>query len=138
MLNQKSCIPNTGNAGNYYSWPAATAGGSKTEGDELNSICPTGWRLATTTTADSKSYYSLIINVYNSGNDNSKARNHPLSFIIIGFYGGSPSYRAQYGHYWASTAVGDDAYDFGVNSGSLDTQSKFAKSYGFGVRCVSR
>jgi len=42
---QTSCRANTQNAGNHYSWATSTTGGSKSTGNELNSLCSRGWQL---------------------------------------------------------------------------------------------
>ena len=142
-VDQISCKANTGNAGNYYSWPASTAGGKKSSGNEFNSICPRGWQLTVNTAADPKSYYYLLLTIYNSGTSNdSKVRLLPLSFIRSGYYDqGSLIYRAEYGYYWSSTAIGNYAYGLRLRSNGLDPQynlgynNKFA---GFSLRCVAR
>ena len=140
--NQISCRSMTSNAGNWYSWPAATAGGSKDSGNELNSICPRGWQLTVNAATDPKSYYYLIRTAYNiQDNNDSKVRPQPLSFVRSGNYAqGSLSGRASNGYYWSSTASsGYNAYSLYFDSGNLNPQySGHRKNYGFSVRCVSR
>ena len=139
---QKSCKPNTGNAGNWYSWPAATAGGSKSSGNELNSICPTGWQLTVNAASDLKSWYYLIRNTYNiQDNNDSKLLPLPMSFIRSGLYNqGSLNVRANYGNYWSSAVYdSNNAYSLGFYSGYLYPQyGNYYKNFGFSVRCVNR
>ena len=51
MLDQISCKPNTGNAGNWYNWIASTVNG----GSSSNSICPKGWTLGAYSEGSTKS-----------------------------------------------------------------------------------
>ena len=141
-VDQISCRAMTGNAGNWYSWPAVTAGGSKDSGNELNSICPRGWQLTVNTAADPKSYYYLIRTAYNiQESKDERIRLLPMSFVRSGYYyQGSLNTRASNGHYWSSTAyIGSRAYYLYFGSGNLNPQySGHRKNYGFSVRCVSR
>ena len=141
MMNQTSCKADTGNAGNWYSWSASTAGGQSSS-KEPNSICPKGWQLTTNTATDSKSYYYLIRTTYNiqETDSDSRVRPLPMSFIRSGNYTlGSLNLRGSYGRYWS--AVGGSstgAYYLDFRSGYLNPQNASNKSYGFAVRCVSR
>ena len=143
MTNQTSCSPFTGNAGNLYSWPAATAGGyhEKDGFNEPNSVCPSGWQLTVNAATDSKSYYYLIRTAYNmQENNDNRIRLLPLSFIRSGYYNqGSLSNRASGGVYWSSAAYNSNgAYRLSFGSGYLTHQSSNYKNYGMSVRCVSR
>ena len=140
---QESCKPNSGNAGNYYSWPASTAGGSISDGNENNSICPTGWQLTVNAGTKVKSWYYLIRNTYSIKDSNdSKLLPLPMSFIRSGNYNqGSLSNRASSGFYWSSTASNNTiAYYLAFRSASLHPQFKddYRKNNGLSVRCVSR
>ena len=141
MSYQDSCGPNVGNAGNWYSWSASTAGGQSSS-KEPNSICPKGWQLTTNTATDIKSYYYLIRTAYNISEDNNDSRIRPLpmSFIRSGlYYLGSLNNRGSYGYYWSAVASSSTgAYFLYFSSGSLNPQSGDNKYAGFSVRCVSR
>ena len=143
MLNQISCNAFTSNGGNWYSWPAATAGGSKSSGNENNSICPKGWQLTVNAASDPKSYYYLIRTAYNiqDSNDN-RIRPLPMSFILSGrYYQGALGSRAGFGLYWSSAAdSSSSAYGLFFSSGHLRPQgsSSYDKNDGLSVRCVSR
>ena len=135
----------TGNAGNWYSWPAATAGGyHTTDGfNEPNSICPSGWQLTVNTETEVKSWYYLIRNTYNIQDKNdSNLLPQPMSFVRSGYYSkGSLSYRANYGNYWSSTANSSKGAHYLVfYSSSLSPQYNYSdvKHNGYSVRCVSR
>ena len=147
MINQVSCNPFTGNGGNWYSWPAATAGGyHATKGyNELSSVCPKGWQLTVNAATDPKSYYYLIRTIYNmQENNDSRIRLLPMSFVRSGYYGqGSLDNNIIVGYYWSSTVIGNEnAYSLGFTSGSLvpqyDNPGYSKKYYGYSVRCVSR
>ena len=141
MSHQKSCNPNTNNSGNFYSWPASTAGGQSSS-KEPNSVCPRGWQLTTNTATDVKSYYYLIRTAYNiqETDSDSRIRPLPLSFIRSGNYNlGSLNNRGSNGNYWS--AVGNsstNAYNLNFNSGNLNPQNGNNKYNGFAVRCVNR
>ena len=94
IANQYSCDPylaNPGlNAGNWYNFPAATAGSdNKTTSaatNMSNSICPKGWQLPPD--AGDKSYNTLIRATYNISSTTSDADIFlaPLSFVRLGYY----------------------------------------------------
>ena len=140
MKRQASCNPFTGNSGNWYSWLAATMGGNKSSGNELNSICPKGWMLITNASNDKTSYYHLIRTAYSiSDSSDSKIRPLPLSFIRSGNYSqGSLDNRANLGRYWSSTAFNSSiAYILYFSSGYLNLQNgSYSKRNGYSVRCV--
>ena len=141
MQNQLSCKAATGNAGNWYSWSASTAGGQSSS-KEPNSICPKGWQLTTHSSTDVKSFYALIRTTYNiqETDSDSRIRPLPLSFIRSGYYYlGSLSNRGSYGYYWSAVAYHSTyAYYLDFYSGRLYPQDGYSKYYGFSVRCVSR
>ena len=143
-VDQISCRANIGNAGNWYSWPSSTAGGSKDSGNELNSICPRGWQLTVNAATDPKSYYYLIRTAYNiQESKDERIRLLPMSFVRSGLYDqGSLNNRASHGGYWSSTAnYSNRAYRLDFSSGSLNPQNYDGygnKNRGFSVRCVSR
>ena len=142
MRFQVSCKPNTGNAGNWYSWPAATAGGSKSSGNELNSICPKGWQLTVNTEINIRSWYHLIRTAYNIQDSNdSKLRSLPLSFVKSGGYTqGLLDRRAADGYYCSSTSSGSGAYYLLFRANTLLPQVSDGrqKDFGMSVRCVAR
>ena len=142
MYFQKSCNPNTGNAGNWYSWPAATAGGYYIKNRNApNSVCPRGWRLTVDAATDIKSWSYLITKTYNiSDTNDSKFRPSPLSFIRSGRYDqGSLYARASFGYYWSSTDYYNErASSLFFLSSNLNLEMIEHKYYGYSVRCVSR
>ena len=141
MRNQISCKVNTGNAGNWYSWPASTAGGQSST-KEPNSVCPRGWQLTTNTATDVKSFDHLIRTAYDISetNSDSRIRSLPMSFVRSGGYGlGSLNNRGSIGYYWSAVASSSlGAYYLGFSSYGLYPQDGNNKYYGFSVRCVSR
>ena len=133
----------TRNAGNWYSWPAATAGGNHTEREdnEPNSICPDGWQLIPNARIDPKSYYALLVMTYESGNNDDKMRYQPLSFTRSGVYSrDSISARASSGRYWSSTMYYSGyAYYLDFSSSNLAFNGHdYGVVYGNSIRCVSR
>ena len=141
MFAQKSCKPNTGNAGNWYSFPGATAGGSKSSGNEVNSICPKGWMLTTNETMDMHSYNFVLKRVYNKVSNNITIGQLPLSFPSAGYYYyGSLNDRDGHGYYLSSRAYKSDSiyYLYFYATGLSTQRTSYAqKLYGYSVRCVA-
>ena len=143
-MNQKSCKAMTGNAGNNYSWPAATAGGyNEIIFNEPNSVCPRGWQLTANIATNPKSLYYIIRTAYAIQNNNdSKFRLLPLSFVRSGRYEqGLLNGRATLGFYWsleASNSTTAAGLRFDKNYLYIQTNNYYNKTYGASVRCVSR
>ena len=138
ISNQTSCKPHVYNAGNWYNFPAATAGSknvsTSTEKNMPNSICPKGWQLPPN--AGDKSYNTLTrtaSDIYAS----------PLSFVHLGQYlfgSGESNSRGYSSDYWSSTASGS-GYSLNLyfnSGGDLDPQLGDDRAWGFSIRCVSR
>ena len=143
---QTSCKPHVYNAGNYYTFPAATAGSNNSsvssDTEVPNSICPKGWQLPPN--AGNKSYNTLIRTAYNisSTTSDSQILNSPLSFVRLGdyYYGsGLLDTRGNLGNYWSSTAYSSNlGHNLYFNSERLSPQDGGGRAYGYSVRCVSR
>ncbi|MBQ6394607.1 hypothetical protein IJH97_02560, partial [Candidatus Saccharibacteria bacterium] len=146
-----NCYTITGNLrnhfGNYYNWPAATAGSGTadiaTDGQNIDdSICPKGWQLPQN--SGSKSFNNLIRTIYgiSATDTDTSVMAEPLHFIRSGFYrwnGGTLGRQGTTGYFWSATAKSDtNAYYLIFNSGYLVPQSSNNKGYGFTVRCVAR
>ena len=139
ISNQTSCKPNTLNAGNWYSFSAATAGSdmhskSSYPSDAKNSICPKGWQLPPN--AGNKSYDTLTRTA-------SDIHASPLSFVRLGrhyYSSGSPEGRGDKGYYWSSTASNSvGSYGLYFGSGFTTPQDSSGRAYyGISIRCVSR
>ena len=156
----------SGFAGNWYNWYAATAGTGKYDstGEVSDSLCPSGWRLPkdvqNNTTANSGSeFYNLLVLQYgmkvgsnagdgvNHGNDyfrnaDTAVLSFPLSFIRSGFYYwniGGLNGRTNGGNFWSSYAS-SVTYSRVLNfyGRYLYPQFGYNKGYGFAVRCVAR
>ena len=142
--NQESCKPNAGNAGNWYSFPGATAGSNNSSSNAPDSICPRGWRVTLNAASNRRSWSYLITKTYNistSGFNDSSVRYLPMSFVRSGNYNqGSLNNRASNGYYWSSVADSSNvAYYLRFYSGLLDPQSNYSSKYlGFSVRCIAR
>ena len=146
----KACVANTHNAGNWYNYPAATAGSNNastaTEKDMPNSICPKGWRLPPN--SGNKSFNTLIRTAYGLTATNSDSTllagsaYSAMSFVRLGDYGyvyGSLDNRGGIGHYWSSTASSSvSRHDLAFYSGLLSPQYGDNSAVGFSIRCVSR
>ena len=146
MFNQRSCKPNVGNAGNYYSFPGATAGSNISGGNALDSVCPRGWMINPSSPGDAKSFNSLISTTYKISNgDAGTILLKPLTFFRFGFYerDGSLTSRTSIGYYWTSQAYSSGgAYCLYITDRSFNTQgesqgSNSGKNRGFSLRCVS-
>ena len=151
--NQISCSPNTLNAGNFYNFPAATAGSDMSSepsypSDAKNSICPKGWQLPPNDINNKKSYYNLIRNVYQIANgpsgsvDSNLLNSSAMSFVYLGFYRydhGSLINRGNDGNYWSSTAYSSTLSRYlGFISTSINPQDLHNRARGYSIRCVSR
>ena len=149
--NGASSFATTGDArnhfGNYYNWPAATAGtgtdSTATDGTNVgDSICPKGWQLPQN--SGTKSFNNLIRTVYGISATNTDASviAEPLHFIRSGYYnwsGGTLDNQGTDGSFWSATAKSDTyAYYLGFHSGGLDPQHGSNKGNGLTVRCVAR
>jgi len=150
MLDQMSCIPDTGNAGNYYNFGAATAGGGRNAADyaEPNSACPKGWKLNVNDGLEVESWYYLIRNTYSilSGGDKN-LRLLPMSFIRSGIYNfmdcnSTFCQRSTNGNYWSATnRYGGYIYLMTFTSGSIVPQQAYNgynPADGVAIRCVAR
>jgi len=166
MKNQISCLPNTSNAGNYYSFPASTAGssggGRYNSGDRewtKNSICSKGWIIPNNDydpTEKNNKNYAYLFSFYNL--QSSSVRILPFSFILAGTFGnrnantnngyiygrGSQSIYTSskifdyHGFYFLTVnASGFNAIDY--SNGSVQSYSYYAqKSLGVSLRCVAK
>ncbi len=133
-------LTDPGNYGNYYNWPAATAGtgtSAVTSGDAPSSICPKGWKLPKG--GDGGQFQSLYT-AYGSNYDNFKT-----AFDVVPFGGyseGGVFRQDEYSLWWSRTAYeydSDDAYRLYVDSyaASGDPTSSYGKYTGQSVRCVA-
>ena len=88
--------------GNLYQWNAATAGtgGTITDQDATDSICPKGWQLPTSNNSNSGSFGGLV------GSLNSTTITQaPYYFNPSGYVGSGSLWNAGFeGDYWSSTA----------------------------------
>ena len=151
----------SGFAGNWYNWYAATAGsGTSTMSgtDAPDSICPKGWRLPGNT--GNKSFQNLLTtadseNLAASLEDNVSGTNYnlstsgsnldtsllstPLSFIRSGRYIRDPGDRNNYGFLWTSFTYTPSAVRF-VHLGDWVLSVSSGSDTGLSdvVRCVAR
>ena len=136
--------------GNYYSWPAATAGSDNDvsySGVATDSICPANWRLPLSggSYTENGNFYNLL-NQYGltssatSGNNN--IATSPLYFVRSGYV--SPGSVRLHGagangRYWSGRADSSSyAYllDF-LSSGVSPSGSSSFRYIGYSVRCVA-
>ena len=147
VKDQYSCKPNTLNAGNWYNFPAATAGSNNastsTEKNMPNSICPKGWQLPPN--SGNKSYNTLIRTAYGltaTNSDSTLLNNSTMSFVRLGYYRydyGSLNGRGDHGNYWSSTAYSSVlSHYLNFLSGNLNPQHGTNRAIGYSIRCVSR
>lgn len=134
--------------GNYYSWPAATAGSGNKAGENsvaIDSICPANWRLPLSggsTTANGS--FSNLLSQYDltsstaSGNNN--IATSPLYFVRSGYVrpGGSLRIAGGGGYYWSGRANSSNfAYALRFDSSSVYPSNGNFRYLGFSVRCVA-
>ena len=111
--------------GNYYNWYSATAGNgtySKSSGNTVGDICPTGWHLPTGTGSGEfgllsnsmggyKNDSGVAMEMYSSTNPthsimNQRFRHFPNNILYSGYVNGASfSLRGSGGNYWSSTAT---------------------------------
>ena len=166
-LDKDALTPNGDNAetqymGHYYNWYAATAESGKfsdidTASEAADSICPRGWQLPASHTADStKSWQNLLTTTYWGDTDNRDGASNlssaegaamlhkmPLSIVFSGYYNwvvGGLSSRGSGGGYWSSTPNSNyyNAYNLNFGSTNVNPQGSNNKPYGFTIRCVAR
>ena len=136
--------------GDYYSWKAATAGQGTpdiTDVDVNESICPAGWRLPTSKSADANYSFNNLVKQYGYSGDNQYSGvtdatllASPLFFARGGFVrSGLLDYQGRYGDYWSSSASSGSstAYDLYFGSSYVEPSNTDGRSYGFSVRCVA-
>lgn len=136
--------------GNYYSWPAATAGSGNevsSSGDATDSICPANWRLplSSSTHNETPGSFYYLLNQYGltssttSGNNN--IATSPLYFVRSGDVGPNRSrpHRAGYdGGYWSGRALSsNNAYALYFYSSGVNPSNGDYRYLGFSVRCVA-
>ena len=119
--------------GNYYNYPAATAGVNPSSGDSQYDICPKNWRLPSAginSTTDNE-FYTMLNNYittgtwnnnYWSGVTTSEIINTPVSLVFSGvFYDGAVD-QGNRGYWWSSTA--NDYYSasdlYTINNGDVN------------------
>ena len=154
----------SGFAGNWYNWYAATAGSgtsSMSGTDAPDSICPRGWRLPGNTgtksfanlltTADSENpFIDLADNLsgynYNlatsGSNLDTSLLSTPLAFIRSGRYDyatSDPYLMNAHGQFWSNRSSSSLLSVFGkLVSSSYNTDTNYSKNTGNSVRCVAR
>ena len=134
--------------GDYYSWPAATAGSGIgiDSGDAADSICPANWKLpkAGNPNTENGSFYNLL-NQYGlissppSGNNN--IATSPLYFVRSGYVrtiDHELNYAGHMGQYWTNRAFSSSfGYNLGFDRGSVNLSGFDARFGGDSVRCVA-
>ena len=134
--------------GNYYSWPAATAGsGNKVSnsGDATDSICPANWRLPLSGGSNTENgSFSNLLSQYSltstptSGNNN--IATSPLYFVRSGYVGPGSSLggAGNDGYYWSGRADSSSyAYILYFGSSRVRPSNFSYRYYGYSVRCVA-
>ena len=138
-------------AGDYYSWKAATAGqgtASITRTDVAESICPKGWRLPTSDSADVNYGFGNLIKQYGytgydqySNTSDAALLAAPLFFARGGaiYSAGSPSSQGDRGIYWSSKAYSytDAAHYLYFDNDSVAPSTYGGRNAGYSVRCVA-
>ena len=138
----------TNKYGNFYNWPAATAGTNPSSGDSQYDICPKNWRLpSASTSATTSEFYTMLNNYISTGTWSStywtgvtttNFTNAPVSLVFSGGYYEDLYGQGDFGDWWSSTA-GDSyfAYSLYANSnGSVYPRSSDDKYGGNSIRCL--
>ena len=136
--------------GDYYSWKAATAGQGTTSiinADVNESICPAGWRLPTSNSADANYSFGNLVKQYGysgenqwSGVTDATLLASPLFFARGGYvYSGSLGSQGSSGYCWSSRADSRSysAYYLDFDSSNVYPSHNYDRRNGFSVRCVA-
>ena len=116
--------------GNYYSWPAATAGSGNnvsSSGDATDSICPANWRLplSDSTYNETPGSFYYLLNQYSLTSSTTSSNNN---INTSGYDGG----------YWSGRAnSSSDAYILYFGSSLVGPSNYGSRYYGYSVRCVA-
>lgn len=136
--------------GNYYSWPAATAGSGNSISSSSNatdSICPANWRLplSSSTYNETPGSFYYLLNQYGltssptSGNNN--IATSPLYFVRSGYvdpFGDLLSDAGRYGYHWSGRArSSNNAYNLSFNPSYVNPSDYYYRYDGLSVRCVA-
>ena len=136
--------------GNYYSWPAATAGSGNevsSSGDATDSICPAKWRLPLYDSAHNEtpgSFYYLL-NQYGLTSSPTSSNNNiatsPLYFVRSGYVFpnfGRLNGAGNNGYYWSGWAYSSNiAYALHFDSSRVSFPYTLNRYIGASVRCVA-
>ena len=145
MSDQISCRPNVYNAGNYYSWGAATANNTIADGNAPDSVCPKGWILPTGVAEVKQSFQYLMNTIY----DTKEALELPFSYVLTGKYSGLNVENIFYergtkGYFSSSfarsTHLGkDSSYFLSISKNSLSSNASqyMSRHTGYSLRCVA-
>ncbi len=116
--------------GNFYSWEATKNG----------NVCPTGWQLPTSTTADNGSFAALLSsgNIASTPTGVAIFTSSPYYFIPGGYIRTSGlNIAGKQGFYWASTAIDPDfAYGIDFTASNVNPNSNNSRYNGANVRCL--
>ena len=135
--------------GDYYSWKAATAGQGTTsittEQDVNESICPAGWRLPTSNSADANYSFGNLVKQYGYTGTNGSASEatllaSPLFFARGGeVYSGSLRLQGSDSYYWSSRASSNSNYAYSLYFGGsyVYPSLNYYRYSGLSVRCVA-
>ena len=135
--------------GNYYSWPAATAGSGNdvsSSGDATDSICPANWRLPLSggSNTETGSFYNLL-NQYgltsSPTSDNNNIATSPLYFVRSGYVDPYASLLFDAdgnGYQWSGRANSSSfAHNLLFSSSFVLPSIGNVRYYGQSVRCVA-
>ena len=151
--NELSALPreymsNNKVTGAYYNAYAASAGELTFEAKSItlkDSICPSGWKIPTTSEAISGSWITALKNygVFSSAEPTKAIRRQPWNFMPTGAFEierGDINLSGQRGYYWSSNVSASSVVRhmyMNVNDESL-TNSSFSRPHGLSLRCVKR
>ncbi len=122
--------------GNYYNWTAAVASNDTsdiTSGSMLNSICPSSWKMPSTT-----NFQSLIQKENLTSGPNGNIQLAPVYFVYSGLIN---SYVGNYGYVWANSAINTaQSYHlrFTYTAETLHPNNWGNRHSSYIVRCLTR
>ncbi len=123
--------------GNYYTYVAATAGSTVISGNAEQSICPKGWQLPISNSADDKSFGRLLDGITAS----SSLLSAPYYLTYSGVVSNTLVGQGSYGYYWSSTSFSTTgAYTLSIDKDNIRPSYGFynIRFRGNSVRCVNK
>ena len=137
--------------GNYYNYYTAVGGTNISSGNAPTSVCPKGWRLPLSYSANTSDSFSALDKALGGTGNNQtssaginqslKWRTYPNNYDYAGTYTTSLADRGTTHRSWSATSLnGTTAYYISIAASSINPISTTTddKNFGLSVRCIER